>query len=102
MVTRTLKSPTVWPVPDPEIVPLLFRISEIDLRAGAASIMSIIGARPGPGGQHHEHHRRLFSPFQGKPKHSLLMPEKGQFWGALSHTPCCNLRLIRNSASPGG
>ena len=36
----------------------------------AASIMSIIAARPGPGGQHHEHHWRLVSPFRGKPKHS--------------------------------
>ena len=45
-------------------------------RAGAASITSIIGARPGPGGQHHEHHWRLVSPFQGKPKHSLLMPKR--------------------------
>ena len=44
-------------------------------RAGAGSIMSIIGARPGPEGQHHEHHWRLVSPFQGKPKHSFVMPE---------------------------
>ena len=46
-------------------------------RAEAASIMSIIGTRPGPGGQHHEHHWRLVFPFQGKPKHSFFMPVKG-------------------------
>ena len=38
--------------------------------------MSFIGTRPGPGGQHHEHDLRLVPPFQGKPKHSLFMPEK--------------------------
>ena len=43
-------------------------------RSGVASIMSIIAARPGPGGQHHEHHWRLVSPFRGKPKHSLFSP----------------------------
>ena len=45
-------------------------------RAGAASITSITGTRPGPGGQHHAHHWRFVSLFQGKPKHSLFMPEQ--------------------------
>ena len=45
-------------------------------RAGAASITSIIGTRPGPQGQHHEHHWRPVSPFQGKLKHFPFMPEK--------------------------
>ena len=79
------------------------------LMPGRAGPASITGTRPGPGGQHHAHHWRFVSPFQWAsrnvpfscPKRRGSSNPKMQLW-PFPHTPCCNLRLIRNSASPGG